>query len=99
MRMGILMRVRRITLCAVYIGLQFEVAESFPSGALIQLDVIFFTLLGKSLQSAPGSVGIKLILSCCSGFNDFVTWSVNFEAFLRKFLCRCDLGPACKVKA
>ena len=97
MRMGILMRVRRITLCAVYIGLQFEVAESFPSGALIQLDVIFFTLLGKSLQSAPGSVGIKLILSCCSGFNDFVTWSVNFEAFLRKFLCRCDLGPACKV--
>ena len=67
-------------------------------GALIQLDVIFFTLF-KSLQSAPGSVGIKLILSCCSGFNDFVTWSVNFEAFLRKFLCRCALGPACKVKA
>ena len=95
MRMGILMRVRRITLCAVYNGLQFEVFH----GALIQLDVIFFTLLGKSLQSAPGSVGIKLILSCCSGFNDFVTWSVNFEAFLRKFLCRCDLGPACKVKA
>ena len=30
MRMGILMRVRRITLCAVYDGLQFEVAKSFP---------------------------------------------------------------------
>ena len=53
-----------------------------------------FTLFGRSLQSEPGSVGIRLTLSCCRGFKGFVMCSVNLVAFWRKFLCRWDLGLA-----
>ena len=53
-----------------------------------------FTWLGKSLQSAPGSVGMRSILFCCRGFSGLVIWSVKFVASFRKFLWRWDLGSA-----
>ena len=48
--------------------------------------------LGMSLQSAPGSVGTILILSCCRLFRDLVMWSSSCRLHERNRLCICDWG-------